>query len=311
MDFVSVRTATLRGDQKIDFDVYVLVNGKYITFLRKGDSFEGARLERLKKKNLKKMYIRSEDETSYRGYISRNIDNAFDKNSTQSADTRSEVVHGVLHAGVEAVIEDPSAKEAYEAAKNDAGRFVDFLLNGNDLVKSMLAIENADKGFVHHSVNVSTLSVAIAQGLGMKDPKALQFLALGALLHDLGHTGTAFQGVTSLALLSNQDKINYMKHSMAGGELARDKRHFDPVVVSIIVQHEELVDGSGYPAKLPEKLQDPLSVIVSTANDFDRYSLSAAKPDMPKSEIVKQFTMERIGLHPLEHFKILKSIALG
>lgn len=50
-DYLPIRVSTLRGDLQISFDTYVLINQKYILFCRKGDSFEGERLSRLKKKN--------------------------------------------------------------------------------------------------------------------------------------------------------------------------------------------------------------------------------------------------------------------
>jgi HD-GYP domain-containing protein (c-di-GMP phosphodiesterase class II) len=41
-------------------------------------------------------------------------------------------------------------------------------------------------------------------------------------------------------------------------------------VISIIVQHEEYIDGRGFPQGLQEKNMDPLAVIVSTCNALDR-----------------------------------------
>ena len=53
-DFISMRVSTLRGDLKIDFDVYVKINDKMILYIRRGDSFEGPRLKRLREKKTKK-----------------------------------------------------------------------------------------------------------------------------------------------------------------------------------------------------------------------------------------------------------------
>ena len=55
MTYVPIRVSVLRGDQKIGFDAFLEVNSKYILYLRKGDSFEGARLDRLKEKKVKKI----------------------------------------------------------------------------------------------------------------------------------------------------------------------------------------------------------------------------------------------------------------
>jgi hypothetical protein len=83
------RVCTLRGDQQINFDAFVQVAGKQILYLRKGDSFEGERLKRLKAKKLRKMYIRVEDEDAYRKYMAQNIEMAYDK--TQAKLCRTEV----------------------------------------------------------------------------------------------------------------------------------------------------------------------------------------------------------------------------
>ena len=50
MSYISIRVNTLGGVHKIGFDVYVFLDGKYLHYLRQGDSFEGVRLERLKAK---------------------------------------------------------------------------------------------------------------------------------------------------------------------------------------------------------------------------------------------------------------------
>ena len=55
--YVPIRVSTLRGNLKIPFDAYVSVASKHILFCRKGDSFGGDRLDRLKKKKLKIMFI--------------------------------------------------------------------------------------------------------------------------------------------------------------------------------------------------------------------------------------------------------------
>jgi len=102
MPYTPIRTSVLRGDQKISFDVYVEINSKHILYLRKGDSFEGSRLLRLKDKKVKKMYITPESEQLYREYMEQNIDRAYGKNSTQNVEDRVQIAHGLQQAAVEA-----------------------------------------------------------------------------------------------------------------------------------------------------------------------------------------------------------------
>ena len=303
MDFVTIRTATLRGDQKIDFDVYIQVGEKHIAYLRKGDAFDGTRLERLKAKKLKKLFIRPEEEQAYRDYVTQNIEIAYAK-TDRPIEARAEVIQGAQQSSAEAVLEAPENQANYSQAKEGASRYVDFLMKEEKAVQAMLNIENTDRDLAHHGVTVSTLSVLIANKLGLASDR-VALLALGALLHDFGHVKAAYPLFKAPTELDAPSRIEYMKHAMLGGQTVRTHRHFDEAVIKIIVEHEELIDGSGYPQKLQEKNTDPLSVIVSTANDFDRLMLNEK---LTRAEAVKKFTVSRVGLHPLEHFKILKSI---
>lgn len=303
MEYVTIRTVTLRGDQKITFDVYMPLGPKYIVYVRKGDSFDGVRLERLKSKNMKKLYIRPEEEQAYRDYVSLNIDMAYDKKDKPIED-RAEIIHGSQQANTEAVMEQPENQLAYAQAKEGASRYVDFLIKEQQAVRAMLNIENVDRNLSHHGVAVSTLAVLLGNKLGIEASR-VELMALGALLHDFGHAKSTMPLLKPLSDFDAKGKIEYMKHAMGGAESVRIHRHFDEVVVKIIAEHEELIDGSGYPNKLTEKKSDPLSVIVSTANAFDRMMLNEK---LARADASKKFTMDRVGLHPLEHFKLLKSL---
>lgn len=303
MDFVSVRTATLRGGLKIGFDVYVKVGSKFITYVRKGDSFDGTRLERLKAKKLKKLFIRPDEELLYREYVTKNIDMAY-TNKDAPMQERVEVIQGAQHASTEAVLESPENQDNYNNAKNGATRYVEFLMKEEKAIQTMLNIENTDRDLAHHGVAVSTLAVLIGTKMGVPAPR-MPFLALGALLHDFGHANMTYPLFQNLNDLTPEAKAEYMKHSMQGGETVRVHRHFDDSVIKIIVQHEELSDGSGYPQKLIEKNTDPLAVIVSTANAFDRLMLNEK---VSRADALRKFTVDRVGRHPLEHIKIFKTI---
>jgi putative nucleotidyltransferase with HDIG domain len=305
MEYVSIRTSTLRGDQKIDFDVYVQVAGKHILYLRQGDSFEGARLERLRQKKLKKMFIQPGHEQMYRAYMNQNIEMAYDKKSGKSVESRAEVIQGVQQSSAEAVMEEPANEANYAIAKEGASRYVEFLLNEEKAVQAMLNVENNNQDIAHHGVAVSTIAVAIANRLGLNQPATTQLLALGGLLHDFGHAKASYHTFQPVKEMQDPLRAEYMKHPMLGGDQARDKRHFDPAVIAIIAQHEELINGTGYPNKLFEKATDPLAVIISTANDFDRLVVTKK---ISRGEALKKLTLERVGLHPLNQIQAMRSV---
>ncbi|MFZ4403506.1 MAG: HD-GYP domain-containing protein [Pseudobdellovibrionaceae bacterium] len=304
MDYVSVRVSTLRGDQQIGFDAYVKINEKMILYLRRGDEFSGPRLLKLKQKKLKKMYIATSDESSYLDYLQKNIEVAYDKNSTKDINTRAEIIHGAQQSNAEEVFDNPGDVAAYNLAKDAAGKYVDFLFSNDQALSSILKIENADASISHHGVSVSTIAVALCEKLKIDDPKKIQLVSLGALLHDFGHNESHLNISRPLAEFSKEDLEIYKKHAKVGAAKIQDKKHFDQTVINIIAQHEEKIDGSGF-LGLKEKQLDPLSIIVSLANVADRM-ISFDKT--LQTDVAKKMMIERVGQYPLGHIQQLAEL---
>lgn len=307
MDYVSIRVSTLRGDQKIDFNAYVKINEKMILYLRRGDSFEGERLKRLKDKKLRKMYILTEEENSYRSYLQKNIETAYDNSSNKDIQTRAEIIQGSQQSNAEEVFENPDNVESYNYAKDAAGKYVNFIMSNAQAMSSIMSMENTDKNIAHHGVTVATLSIALAQKLGINDPKKTQLLTLGAILHDYGHHNSTLNLNQPLDAMSAEDKALWSKHPTDGATKVQDKKHFDQTVINIIAQHEETINGAG-PKGLREKDQDPLAIIVSSANAMDRLITFEG---VPKAEAAKKMMIDHVGKHPLQHIQMLNDILKG
>lgn len=305
MDYVSIRVSTLRGDQKINFNVYFKLGEKMILYLREGDSFEGTRLKRLKEKKLKKMYILNHDEVNYRDYVQKSIESAYDNNSKKDIQTRADVIQGAQQTNTEEVFENPENAESYNVAKEASSQYVKFIMSNSSALKAIMSIENTDQSVAHHGVNVATLAVALANKLGIVDPKQTQLLTLGSLLHDLGHHGATVQPNRLLSSMKPEELEIYKKHPELGAQKVQDKKHFDPAVVNIIMKHEECVDGSGYPSGLKQSEQDDLVQIVSVCNALDRL---ISFENVPKNEATKKLMVERVGKHPLNHIQHLSEI---
>lgn len=303
-DYVSIRVSTLRGDQKINFNAYLKINEKWILYIRNGDSFEGSRLERLKAKKLKKMYILNDDETSYRDYMQKNIEMAFDDKSGKDIKTRSEIIQGATQSQTEEVFDKPENAAAYSQVKDSASKYVDFLINNSDAVKSVISITNDEQNIAHHGVTVSTLAVELAQRLKLFEPEKIQLLALGALLHDYGHHGTSLNLSRPIKEFNNTELATYLKHPQLGAEKVKDQRHFDSAVINIIHQHEEKINGTG-PLGYGENKIDPLALVVSAANSVDRI-LTFEKT--PLDQLSKRLMLDEMGKYPLNYIQTLVEI---
>lgn len=305
-DFVPVRTSTLRGEQKTTFDLYIYLRERYVLYIRQGDSFGGDRLQRLKEKKLKKMYIPSDQENNYRGYIEQNLEAAYQGNGNQSAAERSEIVQGHQQSNAEEVMESPDNIEAYNTAKDGTSKYIEFLKQNDEAMSAILQIENTDKTLGHHGVTVATLATGLAEKIGQNDENQLVLLSLGCLLHDMGNIQNSnFNFAQKVEDFTEEEKSLYLNHPKLGAETVKDKKHFDQPVINIIMQHEEKMDGSGFPQKLTDKKIDALALICGVANTYDRY---VTFDGMPTSEAAKRLMVENVGKYPLDHLKGLNAV---
>jgi len=305
MSHVPIRVSTLRGDQPIDFDAFVKINDKYILYCRKGDSFEGARLSRLKEKKLKRIFIVEKEENNYRQYLDRNIQMALDPSSGKPLDTRVEIMQGATQAKTESVIENADDVQSYNEAKDGALQFADFLLKEDKALGHILNMKNLDSNIAQHGVTVSSLAISLAARLGIKDKKQTQLLSLGALLHDFEHFHSKIEVAKPLDKMTPEELKVYREHPINGSRRLQEKRHFDQTVLNIISQHEEFIDGKGFPQGLTESKTDPLAVIVASANKVDRLLTFEG---VHRNEIGKNLMIRYTGAHPLEHLKHLGDI---
>ena len=141
--------------------------------------------------------------------------------------------------------------------------------------------------------------------MGIKDPQKLQILTLGALLHDFEHFHSGLAVNRSMSEFNEAELLTYKQHPILGAQRVQDKKHFDPSVINIITQHEEYIDGKGFPNGLNEMKCDPLAVIVGSANAIDRI---VTFEGVTKSQAAKQMMMTSVGRHPLKHIQMMADI---
>ncbi len=304
-DYSSIRVSTLRGDQKIPFNAYVKVAGKFILLCREGDSFEGDRLERLRGKKIVKMFIPEDQRPAYDAYMRENIDRAYSNTKKRPLEIRTQIIHGALQAVAEDVIESPDAAAFYQVALDGAKRFVKFFKEEPESLAAILNMKNYDFSIAHHGVIVAALALAICQenGLAEERPMQLEALVLGSLIHDIEHNYNNLNRSVKQELYSRPEKLIYLRHCTEGYERIKEFHHFDPLVREIVLNHEEKLDGSG-PRKRREKDLDPFAMVVGAANTFD---LLLTYEDVNPKEAMKKLLIDRMGALQLDAMKGLQS----
>jgi putative nucleotidyltransferase with HDIG domain len=108
------------------------------------------------------------------------------------------------------------------------------------------ALDYRDAETQWHSRRVSLYARRLAQQLGVKEPE-LTYVEHGALLHDIGKIGVSDRVLLKPAPLTAEEWVEMKKHPELGWALLQRVEYLKPAA-SIVLQHQEKWDGTGYPA---------------------------------------------------------------
>lgn len=112
----------------------------------------------------------------------------------------------------------------------------------------MLAVEAKQPLLRRHSERVAWLAAGLARQLELPE-REVAIVRLAGLVHDVGKAGIADEILHKPALLSDAERLLVQSHVQTGLRTL-ETAHFPQEGSTIVAQHHERLDGSGYPAGL-------------------------------------------------------------
>jgi len=215
-------------------------------------------------------------------------------------------------------------------AKRVVESMVDQILEEEQMLLGMTAIKDYDEYTYHHSVNVSILSVALGQRLGL-NRKMLTELGMVALFHDVGKLEIPNEVLNKPTNFTDDEWKIIRKHPLWGLKAVLKLKKFDDLTIkSAIVsfEHHMNFDLSGYPKVRKPMELELYSRIVSLADQYDAmtsarvYSRTPMSPDKALSIMMERagtqldpllfkFFTNMVGIYPIGTLVMLDTRELG
>jgi HD-GYP domain-containing protein (c-di-GMP phosphodiesterase class II) len=153
-------------------------------------------------------------------------------------------------------------------------------LRGSDLVASaeaflgshvralLVALAEKDTSTEEHTRRVALLSARVGDELCLP-PGRLRNLAMGGLLHDIGKLSVDDDVLKKPSALTDAEFEEVKAHPEAGVRLLRELGGFSEAVLSLVNDHHERLDGSGYPRGLRAEEISLDARILATCDVYD------------------------------------------
>ncbi len=189
---------------------------------------------------------------------------------------------------------------AIREADSMVGNMVQNLMADQEATVHMINMKSKNESTYFHSINVSILALMLGKKLGMNEQQ-MRILGMGALFHDLGHEKIPDKILRKEMPLDKAEIAFYQRHSAYGVEIANKIGTLPKAVVTIIQQHHEMVDGSGFPNGLKGPEIDKLAQIISLINTYDNLCNQIPQESSlsPYEAIAQMFTSKKEQFDPL------------
>lgn len=296
-----VRIGTLRAGLVVPFDVYLHVANHYVRHTVQDDVLDQDRFAFLKSKGVRKVFIANAAEQTYLTYLDQGIDAL--RGTEMPRASQAEVAQSSLMSMAgEASVE---SEAAYQGTQVRVEKISEFLLSDKNMVHDFLKTSGVSKDTAQHSATVSTLAVALAAKVGLKDKKDLLELGLACLLHDIGKDEHAIDPSILRKDYTPEQLTAYLKHPEAGEKALESKAFVSPSIRDLVRDHEEIGMGDGYPGK---KRLETLSPVQQVLNICNHYDMTCQQSGVSPIEAGRQFFIDKVGLFKLDLMTALSEV---
>ncbi|MFD1780529.1 HD-GYP domain-containing protein [Fredinandcohnia salidurans] len=155
-------------------------------------------------------------------------------------------------------------------------------------------VEKKDRYTYNHSERVAEYAVKIAKKLMLPKEK-LENLYLSSILHDIGKINTPEEILKKPDKLTDEEFAIIKRHPRDGAEMVKDFYYND--IATIIEQHHERLDGSGYPNRLKGDEILIEARIIAVSDTFDAMTEDRSYRKALSSQIALDELKRLAGTH--------------
>ena len=158
-------------------------------------------------------------------------------------------------------------KETIAEANKLVDSIAEVFLSENDTVMHLIQQTAGSEELYFHTLNVSVLAMMLAHEMKCTESQ-IKSVGMAGLFHDLGKVNVPEKILNKTDPLTKAEQNFFELHTHYGVEVGT-KADMPKIVLEVIANHHELVDGSGYPQKLKGEAIRLPTRIVTIANVYD------------------------------------------
>ena len=164
----------------------------------------------------------------------------------------------------------------------------------NQIVIPLMQLREFDEYTTTHSLNVSVLSMALAEFLGSSG-REVRAMGVAGLLHDLGKVRIQKDSLVKPGKLSDEERAVMQRHPVDGARIILESEQKLDLAAAVAYEHHIMIDGGGYPHMHFRRDCHYGSKLVHVCDVYDALRTRRPYRDAWESEKVLDYVAERAG----------------
>ncbi|MBC7897709.1 MAG: HD domain-containing protein [Cytophagaceae bacterium] len=165
---------------------------------------------------------------------------------------------------------------------------------GQRVLLPLLSLKEFDQYTTTHALNVSVLSMALAEHLGLSS-REVHMYGMTGLLHDLGKVKVPLEVLRKPGALNAEEVAHIQRHPVDGARLILEHDPRLDLCAVVAFEHHIMIDGGGYPSRQRRCDCHHASMLVHVCDVFDALRTNRPYRVAWETRDILEYIEKRVG----------------
>lgn len=297
--YFKIRINTIIPGRPTSFDVYLRLHGKFVLYLRSGESLPVGKIKALDRSQL--FHVPEPQREDYKRYVFERMNE-----SGLAPSVKASILRESSMTLVEEIFEDPDVERALQDSKEVITHFIDFMEAEPEGMAQLISLSSHDFYTYNHSLDVSIYALGLGGMLGYARADLVE-LGRGAIFHDIGKRNVNVNIIRKKGPLDEVEWAQMKKHPQFGLTILMEHGCSESMVACCFEHHESFL-GNGYPQQLTGPEIHPMARICAITDTYDALTTKRSynEPMVP-ADALTFMTTKLAGRYDSDMLKALHS----